>query len=104
MNGVFIRDYPSMKAAQREVPGLHLAAARRRSPSTGYLWKYAGDTTSFTKRSTNKKKKINQYDLDMNFLALHESIAAARVQVPGVSVHWAIKHSKPSKGFRWEYA
>ena len=105
MNLAYIREWDSIGAAQKAIPGLQLAAANKGGSSAGYRWKYSNDTTPFTKRTSNdNKKKINQYDLDMNFLGLHESIAAARVQVPGVSIHWAIKHSKPSKGFRWAYA
>ncbi len=104
MNKDFIRDYPSMKAAQREVPGLSEKAARERTPSAGYLWKYASDPTPVTRRTNLKKKKIDQLGLDMNFIRQHESITAARVVVPGADVTRAIRDSRPSKGFFWKYA
>lgn len=100
---VFIREFTSLAEAQREVPGLQNNAARTGGLSAGFRWKYASDTTPFSKNLKTHDKKINQYSLDMVFIRQYESIKAARIAVPGVCAYWANKHSKPSKGFRWAY-
>lgn len=104
MHGAYLRQFDSFREAKESVPGLQASAATRGGSSAGYRWKYADDKAPFTKRTVNdKKKKIIQYDLDMNFIQSHDSVAIARGLIGG-SVSWAIKHSKPSKGFRWAYA
>lgn len=104
MNAVFIREFDSIRAAHKEIPGLQRSAAFKGGSSAGYRWKFTTDTTPFTKKTMPPKKKISQYDLDMNFVQQHESISAARSQVPGAGVYAALKHSRQSKGYRWEYA
>ena len=105
MNGIFLRNFDSIREAQKEVPGFTRNAARTRGSAAGYLWNYADDNEPLSKRKGHhSKKKINQYSLDMEYIQQFESTVAARIQVPSANIWWAIKHSKPSKGFRWAYA
>lgn len=105
MNGVFIREYESMQAAQKEIPRLQACAARKGGSSRGFRWKYSNDNTPFTKSTLRDKwKKVNQYDQGMNLMHQFESVKAAQTRYPGVAIHWAINNSKISKGFRWGYA
>ena len=73
--------------------------------SAGYRWKYSTDTIpfTFTKKTRLHTKRIDQYDLDMKFIKRHKSITDACVQVPGASIYWSFKNSKPSRGFFWKY-
>lgn len=106
LDGVFLKEYDSLREANQEVPGFHRNCLLKEGYSGGYNWRYSTDTnTTFTKKSVLfKKRNIGQYDLDMNFVAYHDSITAARVKVPGASIHWSSKNSKPSRGFYWKYA
>lgn len=101
MEGVFLKEYESLKEAKEAVPGLNNNAPFVGS-SLGYRWKYETDTSAFTEK-TRPHRKINQYDSNMNLVEQHKSIVAARIKVPGASVYWSSKYSKLSRGFYWKY-
>lgn len=101
-----IKRYPSVSAARAEFPNVY-RAAKDAKVYKGFIWKYSTDKTPLktSSRSDDKRKKrVNQYDLDMTFLETHESVAAAQIHLPGINVRKAIKNSEPSKGFHWAYA
>lgn len=105
MNGVCIREWASIQAAQKEIPRLDPGAALKQFASAGFRWKLSNDNTPF-KRQTMREmwKKVNRYDINMEFIEQYESVKSAKDHFPGVGIQWAIKHSKVSKGFRWGYA
>ena len=102
LDGVFIKEYESLRDAKIAVPGVINNAPHSGGSSAGFRWKYSSDTSPFTKKTYTRK--INQYDLQMNLIETHKSIAAACIKVPGVCIYWSLKKSRPSKGFYWKYA
>ena len=105
MNGVFIKEWVSMQAAQKEIPRLQSDAATKQYVSGGYIWKLSNDNTPFKTRTMRDMwKKVKRYDTEMNFIEEYESVKAAKDKYPGVGIQWAIKNSKVSKGFRWKYS
>lgn len=101
-----VQEYKSVNSLKKEFPDV-ARAARNSSIYKGFRWKFATDTTPLgppTKRSYDEiKKRVNQFDLNMNFIQQHESVGIAQ-GLAGGSVSWSVKHSKPSKGFFWKYA
>jgi len=104
LDEVFIKEYESLRDARIAVPGVTGNAPHSGGSSAGFLWRYSSDTRPFTKKTRLHTKKINQYDLQMNFIETHKSITAACIKVPGACIYWSSKNSKPSKGFYWKYA
>lgn len=103
LNGVFIKDYESLKAAKEAVPGLQHNAPLTGGSSAGFRWKYASDHTPFTKKTKkDARKKVNQYDLDMNLVETHESYRVAQSHYPGI--HYALNNFTTYKGYLWKYA
>jgi group I intron endonuclease len=86
----------------------------------GFYWKYTeGILNKYSEQSEylklgheKNKKKVNQYDLQMNFIASYDSISAASRAVGGcistisrcVSEQEKYKNCKTHKGFIWKFA
>jgi NUMOD1 domain len=82
----------------------------KRKTAAGFIWKYIEDENiDYNEKITinpNIGRKVCQYDLDMNLICIHNSIADAARKV---NIHknniWAVIHNfrKTSGGFIWKY-
>ena len=82
----------------------------------GFYWKYTEDTSNrhlnnLQLEQEKNKKKVNQYDLQMNFIASYDSISAASRAVGGcistisrcADEREQFKKHKTHKGFIWKH-
>ena len=83
---------------------------KNRRTAAGFIWKYIEDKNiDYNEKITinpNIGRKVCQYDLDMNLICIHNSIADASRKV---NIHknniWGVIHNfrKTSGGFIWKY-
>jgi hypothetical protein len=90
--------------------GINATCLYKQKHSGGYIFRYIEDI-SFDKSekvviNKNRGRNVGQYDLDMNLLKIHNSIADAS---RNVNIHknniWAVikNNRKTSGGFIWKY-
>ena len=83
---------------------------KNRKTAAGYIWKYSDDVNiDFSEKisiNENKGRSVGQYDLNVNLIKIHNSIADAG---RNVGVHknniWGVINNfrKTSGGFIWKY-
>jgi hypothetical protein len=84
LNGVFIREYNSIKAASVEnniqIESIKRCCKNKQKQSNGYYWKYLSDRhliCQYTEKCKSNKKPIIQFSLNNEYLAEYESITFA---------------------------
>jgi len=114
LNWNLIKEYTSISSAAKEmniskgsIQGVLLG---KNKTAAGFIWKYIDDENiDFTEKITinqNIGRKVCQYDLNMNLIETHNSIADAG---RNVGIHknniWGVIHNfrKTSGGFIWKY-
>lgn len=98
---VFIREFDSIKCAQKEVPGLQRGAVHTGGCSAGFRWKYSTDTSPFAK-NIRTQKKISQYDLEGHLVKTFESVKQAKEKHGPINVHRSIKTGSLAGGYIWK--
>jgi hypothetical protein len=114
LNGNFIKEYNSIVSAAKEMniskSCIRGVLTNNRKTAAGYIWKYSDDKNiDFIEKITinkNKGRKVCQYDLEMNLIKIHNSIAEAS---KNINIHknniWGVINNlrKTSGGFIWKY-
>lgn len=101
---LFIREFDSIKCAQKEVPGLQRGAVHTGGCSAGFRWKYSTDTSPFTGNIVrHNKKKILQYDLEGNLVKTFESVKQAKEEHGPINVHRSINTGSVAGGYIWKH-
>ena len=114
LNWNFIKEYDSIVLAAKEMNvskgTIRGVLIKNRKTAAGYIWRYSDDTDiDFTEKITineNVGRNVGQYDLNMNLIKKHNSIADAS---RNVGIHknniWGVINNlrKTSGGFIWKY-
>ena len=114
LNWNFIKEYDSIILAAKEMniskATIRGVLIKYRKTATGYIWRYSDDTDiGFTEKITineNRGRSVGQYDLNMNLIKKHDSIAEA---AKDVYIHknniWGVinNYRKTAGGFIWKY-
>lgn len=98
---VFIREFDSIKCAQKEVPGLQRGAVHTGGTSAGFRWRYSTDKSPFTENIRNHKK-ICQHDLQGNLVKTFESVKKAKEEHGPINVHRSINTGSVAGGYIWK--
>jgi hypothetical protein len=110
----FIKEHKSITNAAKEFNiskgTIQCVLLSNRKTAAGFIWKYSDDENiDFNEKITinkNRGRKVCQYNLDMNLLKIHNSIADAS---RNLNIHknniWAVikNNKKTSGGFIWKY-
>lgn len=96
-----------MNISKSSIQGVLLG---NRKTADGFIWKYVDDKNiNFSEKITINKnigRKVCQYDLDMNLIEIHNSIAEASKKVNSHKNNiWGVINNlrKTSGGFIWKY-
>jgi len=114
LNWNLIKEYTSISSAAKEMniskSSIQGVLLGKNKTAAGFIWKYIDDENiDFTEKITinqNIGRKVCQYDLNMNLIETHNSIADAG---RNVGIHknniWGVIHNfrKTSGGFIWKY-
>jgi len=114
LNWNLIKEHTSISLAAKEMNiskgSIQGVLIKYRKTAAGYIWRYSDDTDiDFTEKITineNRGRSVGQYDLNMNLIETHNSIADAG---RNVGIHknniWGVIHNfrKTSGGFIWKY-
>jgi hypothetical protein len=114
LNWNFIKEYDSIVLAAKETniskATIRGVLIKYRKTAAGYIWRYSDDTDiDFTEKITineNRGRSVGQYDLNMNLITKHDSIAEA---AKDVCIHknniWGVinNYRKTAGGFIWKY-
>lgn len=113
LDGEFVKEFRSISEAARLTNNYHenisSCANKRTSSCGGYVWSF--DKVENLKYSPKQpggagKKKVYQYTLDLELIAIHESIASAAKATgsnsSGISLCCSCKIKK-SNGFIWSF-
>lgn len=114
LNWNFIKEYDSIVLAAKEMNvskgTIRGVLIKYRKTSAGYIWRYSDDTDNdFTEKITinkNRGRSVGQYDLNMNLIKKHDSIAEAG---RNIGIHknniWRVINNKQNtaRGFIWKY-
>lgn len=114
LNWNLIKEYNSISSASKEMNiskgTIQSVLLKNRKTAAGYIWKYSDDVNiDFSEKisiNENKGRSVGQYDLNMNLIKIHNSIADAG---RNVGVHknniWGVINNfrKTSGGFIWKY-
>ena len=114
LEGNLIKEFKSIISAAKEIgiskSNIQGVLLNKRKTAGGFIWKYLEDeSTDFSKKVTinkNRGRHVGQYDLNMNLLNIHKSIADASKKV---NVHknniWGVIYDfrKTAGGFIWKY-
>lgn len=114
LNWNLIKEFDSIVSAAKEMnvskSTIRGVLIGNRKTSAGFIWKYSEDANlDFSEKITINKnigRKVCQYDLEMNLIKIHNSIADAgrNVNVYKNNI-WAVINNtkKTSGGFIWKY-
>ena len=110
--GNFIKEFPGIQQAQRELGIHHICECLvgKRKTSGGFQWRYSNDCDNVSavvyKKSGKPYKEVNQYDKQMNLIKTWFSISDAAKSL-GINARNIIsvcqKRQKTSGGFIWRY-
>ena len=114
LNWNLIKEYNSISSAAKEMNiskgTIQSVLLKNRKTAAGYIWKYSDDVNiDFSEKisiNENKGRSVGQYDLNVNLIKIHNSIADAG---RNVGVHknniWGVINNfrKTSGGFIWKY-
>lgn len=114
LNWNFIKEYDSIVLAAKEMNvskgTIRGVLIKYRKTSAGYIWRYSDDIDNdFTEKITineNRGRSVGQYDLNMNLIKKHDSIAEAG---RNIGIHknniWGVINNKQNTagGFIWKY-
>ena len=114
LNWNFIKEYESIVLAAKEMKiskgTIQSVLLKNRKTAAGYIWRYSDDiNVDFLEKITineNRGRNVGQYDLNMNLVKIHNSIADAgrNVGVHKNNIWAAIKNNKKTAGgFIWKY-
>lgn len=114
LNGNFIKKWKSVKDASNQLnilcDSIQAAASQRNYSGGGFMWRYVNNDGTFDLHispPSTTKKKVNQYDLNGNFLRIWNSIAEAEktLNIKGGSITKCSQGKWNSAGgYKWEYA
>ena len=110
--GNFIKEFPGIQQAQRELGIYHIweCLIGKRKTSGGFQWRYSNDCNDVSvivyKKSGKPYKEINQYDKQMNLIKTWSSISEVEKSL-NISrtniISVCQKRQKTSGGFIWRY-
>jgi len=114
LNWNLIKEHTSISLAAKEMNiskgSIQGVLIKYRKTAAGYIWRYSDDTDiNFTEKITinkNRGRSVGQYDVNMNLINKHNSIADAG---RNVGIHknniWGVINNfrKTSGGFFWKY-
>lgn len=114
LNWNLIKEHTSISLAAKEVniskSSIQGVLLGKRKTAAGFIWKYVDDENiNFSEKikiNKNIGRKVCQYDLDMNLIEIHNSIADASKKT---NIHknniWGVIANlrKTSGGFIWKY-
>jgi hypothetical protein len=114
LNWNFIKEHESISSAAKELNiskgTIQCVLLRNRKTASGFIWRYSDDENiDYSEKITVNKnigRKIGQYDLNMNLINTHDSIADASRKVNAHKNNiWGVinKLRKTSGGFIWKY-
>ena len=108
-----IYSFDSMTEALSLNPDWHIgtisaAVSGKRNSAYGYFWREKGDNNKTFQKLFKQKRKVIQYDKNMNQIQIHESIQAALRSVGGKETSRSISNAlngraKTAYGFKWKY-
>jgi hypothetical protein len=117
-DGVYIASFESVAEASRQT-GIHLSrisevARRGNQKGGGYIWRYGTDHANLSKEALERynpvhyrARRINQYDLDGNYLSSYSSITEV-ARIFGIERRPfngdLLKGVAECNGFIWKYA
>jgi DNA-directed RNA polymerase subunit RPC12/RpoP len=112
LNGNFIKKYPSIQFAQRELKISHIwdCIIGRRKSAGGYQWRYLDDCDNVNhvcyEQSGKPKKSINQYDMNINLIktwnSINEAARELNINKSGI-IAVCNNRQKTAGGFIWRY-
>lgn len=119
LDGKYIKRYDSLSSAAREfgsnnVSNIKSCCQGRIKSAYNFLWKYEADNTAieqkvldFKKSGKGKTKKVEQYDLNDNLIAVYNSCreAARAINAPyhiGIN-SCCLNKQKTAYGYKWKY-
>jgi molybdenum-dependent DNA-binding transcriptional regulator ModE len=114
LNWNLIKTHSSIALAAKEVNiskgAIQSVLLEKGKTAAGFIWKYSDDENiDFSEKITINKnigRNVGQYDLNMNLIKIHNSIAEASREV---NIHknniWGVTNNlrKTSGGFIWKY-
>ena len=112
LDGVFIKDFPSLVAAKKEMglktsSGIHQCCSGRKPTCSGFKWSYA-DQISPPVRKTRGRRKVEQIDLDTGkTINIFNSIKDAKKALGHVGTshisNVCCGARKKAAGYGWKY-
>lgn len=113
LDGVFVKEYDSITEASEEsgIPMNNISACCRNvnTQAKGFIFVFKGDEERAMRGTLNRpyrRKEVNQFDLNGNFIRTWESASAAAKAVGVAStsiINCALGKRKSSRGFLWKY-
>ena len=115
LNGNFIKEYPSSSSTEFQQSAISQVCQQKQFSAYGFLWKYKDDPRSInewvTKLKMKKdagrpKKKVLQYDLNMNLIAEYDSAkdaALAMGKTNRSNLCRAAREGKKAYNYYWKY-
>lgn len=110
--GIFVKTYKSIKDAVEEngfkdSSSIGACCMRKRNSAHGFIWRYLGDKDINTNLKFAGNRKINQYDLDGNYIKTFNTLkdAGMEIGVPWQAIQRVCNGKrKTSHGYIWKYA
>lgn len=111
LSGELIKEYETQTDAQKELglpTSTQIAACCQNKNRTchGFLWRYEDDDPPQKNSLYGKRKKVDQYDADMNYIATYSTITEASQAINGSpgGISDSCRHTTwKSKGYFWRY-
>ena len=113
LNGNFIKEFPSASSTGYQQSAISSVCRQEQYVAYGYIWKYKNDERDIQEwinrlkdKNKNNKKRIYQYDINMNLINIYESAteAAKALNLSDKSnICRAARVKGKSAGFYWRY-
>lgn len=115
LNGEFLKEFPSVKKANQYLSmnenscAINACCSGRYKSAFGYMWSYEKkDKLKQYKKDNAKRRKLAQYDLQNNLIAIHESIVSAAKKIGNANRKVGIQNCLAGKqkiayNYKWKY-
>ena len=113
LNGVFVREYDSIASASQEtdipISSISSSCCNTKTQAKGFIFVFKGDEERAMRGTLNRpyrRKEVNQFDLNGNFMRTWESASSAAKAfgvAPTSIINCALGKRKSSRGFLWKY-
>lgn len=115
LNGVFLKEFQSVREANKYLSvnedscAINSCCSGRYKSAFGYMWSYEKkNNLKQYKKDNAKRRKIAQYDLQNNLIAIYESIVSAAKKLGNVNRKVGIQNclayrQKIAYNYKWKY-